>query len=271
MTNAEDHTSPTSPASPASPASPDASLAISGGWTVVDQIDSVGALHGTAIPEAVSREVWFMVPTAPALVLGSSQSNDEVDSGAMRDAGLELAKRRSGGGAVLVDASSLWVDLFIGRDDPLWDDDVGRAFGWVGELWLRTLRRLANETQAPPFDAGELQVHQGVLERNEWNRRVCFASVGPGEVTLGGRKVVGISQRRTREACRFQCSVLLEDRQRLVPSLLALSADERTAARGQVEASATGLGVSAVTVRRVLLAELDQATPSGVAGVDSPS
>jgi hypothetical protein len=34
---------------------------------------------------------------------------------------------------------------------------------------------------------------------------VCFAGLGPGEVTIGGRKAVGISQRRTREAARFQC------------------------------------------------------------------
>jgi hypothetical protein len=41
---------------------------------------------------------------------------------------------------------------------------------------------------------------------------VCFASVGPGEVvrhgTGGGQqKVVGISQRRTKDAARFQCTL----------------------------------------------------------------
>ncbi|MFZ9844209.1 MAG: hypothetical protein ACO3EQ_07685, partial [Ilumatobacteraceae bacterium] len=44
-------------------------------------------------------------------------------------------------------------------------------------------------------------------------RAVCFASIGPGEVvrsdTRAGvsRKVVGISQRRTKDAARFQCTV----------------------------------------------------------------
>jgi hypothetical protein len=37
---------------------------------------------------------------------------------------------------------------------------------------------------------------------------VCFAGLGPGEVTRYGAKVVGISQRRTRHAARFQCAVL---------------------------------------------------------------
>ncbi len=35
--------------------------------------------------------------------------------------------------------------------------------------------------------------------------RACFAGLGPGEVTIGGRKAVGISQRRTRAGARFQC------------------------------------------------------------------
>ncbi len=39
-----------------------------------------------------------------------------------------------------------------------------------------------------------------------WSSLVCFAGVGPGEVLVGGRKAVGISQRRTKEWARFQCA-----------------------------------------------------------------
>ncbi len=233
---------------------------IRGGWVIDDRIDSAAALHSADIPSGLGRAVWFMVPTAPALVLGSSQKEAEVDRTALDDAGLALAKRRSGGGAVLVDSSSLWVDFLIGPGDPLWDDDVGRAFGWVGELWVRALRSVAAQLSGGDgFDPAGLAVHAGPLERNLWNRQVCFASVGPGEVTLDGRKVVGVSQRRTKAGCRFQCSVILEDRQRLVPALLSMAADDRTAAREQVIASTVGLGVSAVTVRRVLTEELSAA------------
>ncbi|MEO8162896.1 MAG: hypothetical protein ABI590_03865, partial [Ilumatobacteraceae bacterium] len=34
-----------------------------------------------------------------------------------------------------------------------------------------------------------------------------FAGLGPGEVLTNGRKVVGISQRRTNQSARFQCFV----------------------------------------------------------------
>jgi lipoate-protein ligase A len=43
------------------------------------------------------------------------------------------------------------------------------------------------------------------MVRTEWSDLVCFAGLGPGEVTVDGLKVVGISQRRTRDAARFQC------------------------------------------------------------------
>ena len=37
-----------------------------------------------------------------------------------------------------------------------------------------------------------------------WSDLVCFAGLGPGEVLLDGRKLVGLSQRRTRNGVRIQ-------------------------------------------------------------------
>ncbi|HEX6785774.1 MAG TPA: hypothetical protein VF076_01140, partial [Acidimicrobiales bacterium] len=45
--------------------------------------------------------------------------------------------------------------------------------------------------------------------RTPWSPLVCFSGLGPGEVHAGGRKVVGISQRRTRGWARFQCAAYL--------------------------------------------------------------
>ena len=51
---------------------------------------------------------------------------------------------------------------------------------------------------------------------------VCFDGLGPGEVTSRGAKVVGVSQRRTRLAARFQTSLYLRhDPVRLVALLAA--------------------------------------------------
>ena len=45
------------------------------------------------------------------------------------------------------------------------------------------------------------------MQCSGWCRLVCFAGTAPGEITLAGRKLVGISQRRTRAGSRFQCAV----------------------------------------------------------------
>ena len=92
--------------------------------------------------------------------------------------------------------SSLWIDVIIPRGHELWSDDVGLAFDWVGQTWAEALRAVG---------VGDtVRVHRGRLMHADWGRVVCFAGLGPGEVVVDGRKVVGLSQRRTREAARFQ-------------------------------------------------------------------
>jgi hypothetical protein len=67
------------------------------------------------------------------------------------------------------------------------------------------------------------------MERGAWGQLVCFAGLGPGEVTagLGGAKVVGISQRRTRAGARFQCAVPLAWDPGRLAALLALGDRDR--------------------------------------------
>ena len=118
------------------------------------------------------------------------------------EATVDVVRRGSGGNGVWVAPGEfVWADVVIPRADPLWDDDVNRATWWVGEAWVRALRSLGVE--------GELVVHHGPVVCRRWCDHVCFAGIGPGEVTLGEQKLVGISQRRTRDAALFQCAALL--------------------------------------------------------------
>ncbi|MEY2453896.1 MAG: lipoate---protein ligase [Acidimicrobiaceae bacterium] len=153
-------------------------------WSVHRASGSAAEFHHRDLP--AERAIWIVEFEQPALVLGSSQAM-------VAASGIEVVRRRSGGGAVYVEpGGTLWVDVVVPRGDDLWDDDVGRATYWLGDAW------------AAAIGDGAL-VHRGAMVRNEWSDLVCFAGLGPGEVTVGGRKVVGISQRRTREAARFQC------------------------------------------------------------------
>lgn len=168
-------------------------------WAVERATGSAAAFHARPLPDPPARAVWCFAPDAPALVLGSSQPDSAVDHEVAARHGVAVVRRRSGGGAVLLEpGAALWVDVVVPHGDPRWHDDVGVAFHWLGEAWAEALAATG---------AGDPVVHRGPMVRSRWAPLVCFAGLGPGEVTLGGRKVVGISQRRTRTAARFQCIV----------------------------------------------------------------
>jgi lipoate-protein ligase A len=151
-----------------------------------------------AAADAVSSLWWFEVDR-PALVLGSTQGDIVVDHGACARAGVEVVWRHSGGGAVLlVPGEVVWLDVILPASDPRWSDDVGRATWWLGQAWADALASLGHPGG---------QVHRGPMVASAWSRLVCFAGLGPGEVTIAGRKAVGISQRRTRGVARFQCAL----------------------------------------------------------------
>lgn len=151
-------------------------------------------------PSYSGPEIRLVRTLLPTLVLGSAQPVGLLDDVAAKAAGYEVVRRRSGGGVVELGPSSLWVDVAIPRDDPRWQDDVGRASVWVGRAWAEAL---AEHLRADL--ASSVEVHEGPPLASEAGRTACFAGVGAGEVLVGGRKVVGISQRRTRAGAWFQC------------------------------------------------------------------
>jgi len=215
-------------------------------WRVERRTGSAEALHARALDEG-GRLVELLEVTGPAIVLGSRQSPDEVDTTAARVQGTEVVRRRSGGGGVLlVPGEQAWVDVTIGRDDPLWRDDVAVAFEWLGASWGAAV---ASFGLTPA-------VHTGRLVETRWSRRVCFAGLGPGEVTVGGRKLVGISQRRTRAGARFQCVVHRRWDPTSLLGLLALDEGDQVAAGRELAGVATGLDRPAAQVLTALVAAL---------------
>jgi lipoate---protein ligase len=174
---------------------------VSGAWGVEAHQGSAAEFHARTVEEPAQRGVWWSSVDRPALVLGSAQRPEVADAHALAAAGVELVRRRSGGGAVLlVPGEVVWADVIVPAGDPLWDDDVGRAAHWLGDVWARALAACG---------LPDLAVHRGPMVRTPWSPLVCFSGLGPGEVHAGGRKVVGISQRRTRGWARFQCAAYL--------------------------------------------------------------
>jgi lipoate-protein ligase A len=202
-------------------------------WAVSLDVGDAGDFQrrSTASVESgpVGRALRFWRPEQAALVIGSAQPDRIVGP----DPGVAVVRRRTGGGAVyLVPGQQVWADVTIPAGDPHWEADIGRAFWWVGDVWAAALVNLG-------VPAASVEVHRSTLQVSEWSPLVCFAGVGSGEVTIGGRKVVGMSQRRTRHGTLFQCVALLGWDPHPMLAALALSPKERDRAEPELRECAT--------------------------------
>ena len=162
-------------------------------WGRHDWTGTAADFHAMELP--YERALWWCNVETPTLILGSSQSLDDLNQKSADESGVLVSRRRSGGGAVFVHPSdSVWIDITISRDDPLWKDDVAQSMLWLGELFVEAL--------SPWVHA---EVYRDTFSTGIDGRVVCFASSSPGEVFVGANKLVGISQRRGRDGARFQC------------------------------------------------------------------
>lgn len=162
-------------------------------WGRHDWTGTAADFHAMDLP--AERALWWCQVQDPTVILGSTQTVDDVDQNIAVESGLLVSRRRSGGGAVFVHPTdSVWVDITISRNDPLWKDDVVQSMLWLGDLFVEAL--------SPWVQA---QVYRDSFSIGVDGRVVCFASSSPGEVFVGTNKLVGISQRRSRDGARFQC------------------------------------------------------------------
>jgi lipoate-protein ligase A len=186
---------------------------------------------------AVVREVAH-----PTLVLGSTQPSDLVAPDAMRERSVEVVRRRGGGGAVYLEPDDhLWVDAWIPRDDSLWAHDVSVAAEWVGRWWIEALAGVG----VPP---GALSVHTGRSAPGALGDLVCFAGRGPGEVFVEGRKVVGLSQWRSREGALFSSCAYRQWNAEPLLDLLSLDDGTRSEFAGELRDVAVGLAALSPSV-----------------------
>ena len=111
-------------------------------------------------------------PTAPALVLGSAQPDDRDVRAGVGDRRRAAAQRR-GSGARRARRGALGR-----RDRPRRRPAVGRRRRPRLPLARRRRGRPRSASSASTAD-----VHQGPLVRTPWSAAVCFAGLGPGEVT----------------------------------------------------------------------------------------
>lgn len=234
------------------------------GWLVEHRHADAAALHEDWPGPAgrARRALCRCEPVgAPALVIGSSQRAEVADEDALARAATTLVRRRSGGGAVRVaPGAQLWVDAWVPAGDDLWDADVVRGAFWLGDLWAAALGALG---------VRGVEVHRGRAERGPWSAVLCFAGMGPGEVSVGGRKLVGLAQRRSAAGTRLSSMALVDVEPRHLLVLLRLSGAERARARAALAGGVTGL--TAVLPGQVRAALLDAVFDALVAALPAPT
>ncbi len=144
----------------------------------------------------------------------------------------------------------MWVDAWVPRQDPLWDDDVGRSAEWVGRWWAAALALPASS------------VHHGPPLHSAWSRAVCFAGIAPGEVAVSNRKVVGVAQWRGREGALSQSLAYLAVDWAEVAALLQLGPERHQAV--------SALGRATVTLRDLGLDDADEVVRRLTAALPGP-
>lgn len=167
-----------------------------------------------------------------AVVLGSTQGRAVTGDGSIYRP--PPVRRRGGGGAVFVaPARQVWIEIWVPRGDPLWDDDIVASSAWVGDAWAAALAG---------FGVSGVSVHRGPSTGDSVAGAVCFAGLGPGEVSAGdpARKVMGLTQHRTRFGARMQTMAVMRwDPEPIVAELQRLGLVDGTEAEAVVQSAST--------------------------------
>jgi lipoate-protein ligase A len=187
-------------------------------------------------------------------VLGSTQNESDVDGGRCAAAGLEVVRRRSGGGAVVVrPGAQVWLDVSVPRSDQRFSDDVSASFNFLGRAWQAGLSTVLRE----PASSFEVVAGNDAVT-TRWSRTLCFAGLGAGEVTMEGRKIVGISQRRDRSGAWFHSMALLDFEPCELPSLLKMPEPERQEATSWLAGFAAAIPGGRIVAPSLVEAVLSQ-------------
>jgi lipoate-protein ligase A len=177
-------------------------------------VDTAASLHARAEglldalgPDTPPTIAWSQAQPR-ALVLGRGAAEPPIDLEAAAAAGLDVVRRRSGGGPVLWDRNLLGLDVWLPRGHALAPDDVVETYRWLGEALAAALRELGAPAQVVTVAQARADT-PGDDDAQRIASLACFGALSPYEVVVDGRKVVGLAQVRRPQGALLQAGILL--------------------------------------------------------------
>lgn len=195
--------------------------------------------------------VWWHCTETPTILVGRGIG---LRNGAV-NSDIRVIPRPTGGGAVLAGPGVLGLDIAMPANYELLTGDIVRDYRWLGETWSIALSRLGLE--ANPLTIEDCRRPFTGDESNEDLRLVCFGTFSPFEVTVAGRKVVGLSQVRRQAGVLFSSAVHLSADPGDIVEVLPLSKSRRGRLRSELSRRASNLNsLASGTISAVQLMEM---------------
>lgn len=143
----------------------------------------------------------------PAIILGAAQRPDEQQLARAAAQGVELVRRKSGGGAVMAGAEMLSVSVFLPRHHPISKGSTVKAYHWIGALWQKVFASYGLYSHLPNTEEIARSKQRTELLSTDW---ACYGGVAHGELLdQQGRKLLGVAQIRSRYGCVLTCGLYL--------------------------------------------------------------
>ncbi len=189
----------------------------------------------------------------PCLSLGRGQPDADVDVAACDRAGHTCVRRPTGGRAIL-HQNELTYSISLPLSDPRAAGDIVESYRRLSDGLAEGLRGLG------------LAVERALPRKAEPEAApACFETLAGYEITVGGRKLLGSAQFRTRTALLQHGSLPLHGDVAAIVDFLSLADAAREAMRQRLRATATT--VEQALGRRVSFAEAATALCRGIADV----
>ncbi len=179
---------------------------------------------------------WWL-PSSPAVVVGLGlrhRVSSLIDLERCDRAGVAVLNRKAGGGAVFLEPGCMLCGALAVPTATV-PADVTESYRWLGDTLVAALAKLDVLAQRVEVAAARADRAGNPLVAT------CYGLLSPHEVTVNGKKLVGLAQIRRRDSTLYVLGVLLRDQSPLADYLVVSNETARQQLRAELTRRTVGL------------------------------